>query len=84
MRYEPARRGAPPGGQLGAALRAASRSTPAAALRYARLHYRRPAAALEAAGIALCALTHAAVAAPRRRAEARGWLAALRVIPGAR
>jgi len=53
-------------------------------LRYARLHYRRPAAALEAAGIALGALTHAAVAAPRRRAEARGWLAALRVIPSAR
>jgi GT2 family glycosyltransferase len=47
-------------------------------VRYARLHYRRPAAALEAAAVVLSALTHAAVTLPRRPATARGHLAALR------
>jgi N-acetylglucosaminyl-diphospho-decaprenol L-rhamnosyltransferase len=47
-------------------------------VRYARLHYRRPAARLEAVALVLSALTHAAVTLPRRPATARGHLAALR------
>jgi GT2 family glycosyltransferase len=50
--------------------------------RYAQLHYRRPAAWVEAWLLALWALTHAVVAAPRRRAAARGHLAALRALAG--
>ena len=49
-------------------------------LRYARLHYGRGGAWLEAAAVCLWALTHAVVAAPRRPATARGHLAALRAV----
>ena len=52
-------------------------------VRYARLHYRRPAALLEAAGVALSAITHAIVAWPGRRPTARGHVAALRAVPRA-
>ncbi|WP_028065256.1 glycosyltransferase family 2 protein [Solirubrobacter soli] len=48
--------------------------------RYARLHYRPVAARLEAALLALSAVTHAIVAYPRRRAHARGHAAALRAL----
>jgi N-acetylglucosaminyl-diphospho-decaprenol L-rhamnosyltransferase len=50
-------------------------------VRYARRHYGRTAAGLERFALALSAVTHAAVAAPRRRAAARGHLAALRASP---
>jgi hypothetical protein len=49
-------------------------------LRYAVLHYRRPTALLERVAVGLWALTHAAVALPRRRAAGRGHVAALRVV----
>ena len=49
-------------------------------VRYARLHYGRGAAWLEAVAVALWALTHAVAAAPRRPATARGHLAALRAV----
>jgi N-acetylglucosaminyl-diphospho-decaprenol L-rhamnosyltransferase len=49
-------------------------------VRYARLHYRRGTAWLEAVAVVLSALTHAAVAVPRRPATARGHLAALRAV----
>jgi GT2 family glycosyltransferase len=52
-------------------------------VRYAQLHYRRPAAWLEAVGLALLAITHAGVAWPRRRSVARGHAAALRAVAGA-
>ena len=49
-------------------------------VRYARLHRGRVAATLEAAAVALSAVTHAAVALPRRRSVARGHAAALRAV----
>lgn len=48
--------------------------------RYARVHYRPLAARAEAALLAFSAVTHAAVAYPRRRAHAAGHLAALRAL----
>jgi N-acetylglucosaminyl-diphospho-decaprenol L-rhamnosyltransferase len=51
-------------------------------VRYARLHYARPAAVAERAVVALWAVTHAVVALPRRRAAARGYVAALRAVLG--
>jgi GT2 family glycosyltransferase len=50
--------------------------------RYAQLHYRPAAARLEAALLALSAVTHAIVAFPRRRAHAQGHTAALRALTG--
>ncbi len=49
-------------------------------VRYASLHYGRAAARLEAAALALSAVTHAIVALPRRRGMARGHRLALRSV----
>lgn len=51
-------------------------------MRYAQLHSGRVMAQLERAAIALWALTHAAVAAAREPAAARGHVAALRAVVG--
>ena len=53
-------------------------------VRYAGLHYARPAAVLERGVVALWAATHALAALPRRRSAARGYAAALRavLVPG--
>lgn len=51
-------------------------------MRYAELHSGRVMAQLERLGLGLWALTHAAVAAPREPAAARGHVAALRAVVG--
>ncbi|MDA0168665.1 glycosyltransferase family 2 protein [Solirubrobacter taibaiensis] len=79
VRYEPAATArhqegsSAPRAEL-AAIHARSRA------RYARLHYTRPAAFAESCLLALSAVTHAVVTAPRRRAAAKGHYAALRAV----
>ena len=79
VRYEPAavarhqEGSSAPRAEL-AAIHARSRA------RYAVVHYGRLAARVEQALLALWAATHAVAAAPRRRAEARGYSAALRAV----